>query len=709
MGNIRWFESLTRDDVATVGGKNASLGEMVRDLGSRDIRVPAGFATTAHAYRSFLDQNALPDLIAEEMQRLEAGQVRLSQAGDRIRSAIKAADWPARLRDEIVAAYAELGRRLGEDAPAVAVRSSATAEDLPDASFAGQQETFLNIIGPTAVLDACRRCYASLFTDRAVSYRQLKGFANGRVALSVGVQQMVRADLGGSGVMFSIDTESGFDRVVLMNAAWGLGETVVQGVVYPDEYQVYKPFLGQSGNVPIIVKERGSKKTKLIYADNGTGTKLVPTSEDERSTCVLRDEEIVALAKMAVTIERHYGRPMDIEWARDGLTQNLYVVQARPETVQSRMGSDALRTYRIGKTGPCLVKGLSVGGAVAAGPVCLIETASDIERFVEGSILVTSTTDPDWVPVMKRAPAIVTDHGGRTSHAAIVSRELGLPAVVGTVEATRRLRDGQPVTVSCAEGETGRVYDGLADFSFEETSLADVPQTRVKVMLNMADPATASRWWRLPADGVGLARMEFVISNEICVHPLALARFDQLEDPALRERIRTLTLGHDRPEDYFIDRLSKGLARIAAVHHPHPVIVRMSDFKSNEYAELLGGHLFEPVEENPMIGLRRLALLLGGLQGWLRAGMPGGTAPARGDGVSERGRHDPLLPIAGRGGPGARGDGDPRTQARRERPRTVRDVRDPVERHPCRRLCPQVRRVLDRLERPDAADPWCRP
>ncbi len=602
--SVIWFEELSRGDVAVVGGKNASLGEMVRALSAQDIRVPPGFATTADAFRRFLAANRLGERIDELMARLEAGRITLAEAGRTVRSEIMAGEWPDDIAAAISESYRELGRRRGTPDLAVAVRSSATAEDLPDASFAGQQETFLNIRGEAALLDACRRCYASLYTDRAITYRRLKGFEHGKVALSVGVQQMIRSDLGGAGVMFSIDTESGFDRVVLINAAWGLGENVVQGAVDPDEYQVFKPLL--TGKLsPIIEKTLGSKERKMIYATGGEApTKNVPTSKEERARFVLSDDEILRLARDACTIERHYGQPMDMEWAKDGETGELYIVQARPETVQSRAVERTFRSYSIGKTGRKLLTGLSIGEAVVAGHACLIETAADIDRFVDGSILVTSTTDPDWVPVMKRAAAIVTDHGGRTSHAAIVSRELGLPAIVGTGNATHVLHDEQEITVSCAEGDQGFVYEGAAEFEVSEVDPGAVPATRTKVMLNLANPAAAFRWWRLPADGVGLARMEFVVSNHVRVHPMALIRFDELRDEAARDEIAGMTSGYPDRRDYFVERLARGLSRIAAVVHPRPVIIRMSDFKTNEYANLLGGRQFEPEEENPMIGFR---------------------------------------------------------------------------------------------------------
>ncbi len=486
----------------------------------------------------------------------------------------------------------------------VAVRSSATAEDLPEASFAGQLESFLNIHGEAAVLDACKRCYASLFTDRAITYRKLHGFGHRKVALSVGVQRMVRADLGGAGVMFSLDTDSGFDNVVLISAAWGLGENVVQGTVEPDEYQVFKPLLADPALVPIVHRKLGAKEQKTVYAEQGDATRSVPTTPDERATYVLQDQDVLQLARWALVIERHYGMPMDMEWARDGETGETFIVQARPETVQSRRVAGVLKTYVIKDSPKPLLDGIAIGEAVVAGPVCRISTPADIDRFVDGSILVAETTDPDWVPVMRRARALVTDHGGRTSHAAIVSRELGLPAIVGTRQATALLKDGQQVTVSCAEGAVGRVYAGTLDFSVEELPLKDIPATRTAVMLNLADPAAAYRWWQLPADGVGLARMEFVISNHVRVHPLALIRYDTVQDQDVRQQIDVLTRGYASRSEYFVDQLSLGLARIAAALFPRPVIIRMSDFKTNEYANLLGGAQFEPAEENPMLGLR---------------------------------------------------------------------------------------------------------
>lgn len=603
---VIFFDDLSRNDVALVGGKNSSLGEMVQKLGRKGIEVPPGFATTSDAFRSYIEANELKSMIAATLADEDKRKITLHKAGDSIRNAIISGDWPASTEAAIRDAYRTLSERAGQPNVSVAVRSSATAEDLPDASFAGQQETYLNVSGEEDLLLACRKCYASLFTDRAITYRKVKGFDHMDVALSVGVQQMVRSDVGGSGVMFSIDTESGFDKIILINAAWGLGENVVQGAVTPDEFQVFKPFLKKDGLRPIIEKKLGAKEIKMIYSsvDDVQPVRNVPTSKAERGTFVLTDDDVLALAAQAATIEEHYGQPMDMEWAKDGISGRLYIVQARPETVQSRVTAGSLKSYQLGQHGPLMTSGLSVGEQIATGRVCLIESVRDIDSFVDGSVLVTSTTDPDWVPVMKRASAIVTDHGGRTSHAAIVSRELGVPAIVGSGDATHVLHDQQEVTVCCAEGDEGQIYDGISEFTVHELNLDKLPATRTKVMLNLANPAIAARWWRLPADGVGLARMEFVISNSIRVHPKALLHFDDVQDATVRNAIDALTKGYDDKAEYFVDRLALGLSRIAAVAHPNPMILRLSDFKTNEYANLLGGEQFEPDEPNPMIGWR---------------------------------------------------------------------------------------------------------
>jgi len=601
---VQWFEQVGRGDVARVGGKNASLGEMVRTLAPKGIKVPPGFATTADAYWHFMDENVIRSRVKDFLTALDGGSMSLAETGHAIRSTFLRGEWPADTAAAITSAYRELCKRAGKTDLDVAVRSSATAEDLPEASFAGQQETFLNIRGERALLDACRRCYASLFTDRAIAYRRAHGFDDMKVALSIGVQQMVHSDMAGSGVMFSIDTETGFDRVVLIDAAWGLGENVVQGTVDPDEYEVFKPLLANSKLTPIIEKKLGAKAQKMIYAVGETPTHNVPTSKAERASFVLSDAEILRLARWATTIEQHYGRPMDMEWAKDGPSGEIYIVQARPETVQSRRTAGEVHSYTIKSRGERLVTGLSVGDAVVSGKVCLIEDVKDIGRFVDGAILVTRMTDPDWVPVMKRAAGIVTDHGGRTSHAAIVSRELGLPAIVGTGNATTILHDQQEITVSCAEGDQGFVYQGKAEYEAKTLDVTSLPKTKTKVMLNLGNPGAALRWWRMPTDGIGLARMEFVVSNYIKIHPMALVHFDTLKDTKAKDAILEMTAGYADKTRYFVDRLALGLGRIAASAYPNPVIVRMSDFKTNEYAGLIGGAEFEPKEENPMIGFR---------------------------------------------------------------------------------------------------------
>jgi len=590
-----------RADVGRVGGKNASLGEMIARLGGAGVRVPDGFATTAAAYRAFLRANDLEREIRARLADLADDHANLAEIGDAIRAAVLAGELPAALVEEVRRAYAEMARD-GEPAT-VAVRSSATAEDLPQASFAGQLETFLNVTGEDALFDAVKRSLASLFTDRAIVYRENNDFDHLKVALSVGVQRMVRSDQASSGVMFTIDTETGFPGAILINGAWGLGETVVQGMVEPDEFQVFKPLLDRTGPTPIVKKELGGKRRRMVYAEGGA-TELVDTDDDARARFVLADEEVMRLARWAAAIEDHYGQPMDIEWAKDGLTGELFIVQARPETVQSQRRTGALRTYRLRERGEELARGLAIGDAIATGRVLKLESAAEIDRFEDGAVLVTAMTDPDWVPIMKRAAAIVTDHGGRTSHAAIVSRELGLPAVVGAGDATRVLDDDQAVTVSCFEGDEGIIYRGELDVEVADVDLERIPATRTKVMVNVAQPAAAFSWWRLPTDGVGLARMEFIVGNDIQAHPMALVHYEQLEDAAAKRRLAELTRGYDDKTEYFVDRLARGVSRLAAAYWPNPVIVRMSDFKTNEYAKLIGGAAFEPAEENPMLGWR---------------------------------------------------------------------------------------------------------
>lgn len=602
---IRWLEELNSEDVPSVGGKNASLGEMIQTLKDKGILVPGGFATTATAYRLFLQKNNLTEPINNELKALKSGKSPLEKVGKKIRKLIRNARLPEELTEAILKAYQELCARYDTEEVDVAVRSSATAEDLPEASFAGQQETFLNISGDDELIEACRKCYASLFTDRAISYREEQGFEHQKVALSVGVQKMVRSDKAGSGVLFTIDTDTGYPGVVMINAAWGLGENVVQGAVTPDEYMVFKPLLRKNGFVPIVDKQLGAKEKKLVYTSGGSQTtKNVDTSLEERHSFVLTDEEIIELARWGCAIEEHYDQPMDIEWAKDGPQGRLFIVQARPETVQSQKSLKVLESYRLKERGPKLLQGLAIGEAIASGQAQVIHSADQIDRFEKGSILVTGMTDPDWVPIMKQAAGIVTDHGGRTSHAAIVSRELGIPAVVGTEEGTETLQDGQAITLSCAEGAEGSVYEGILEYEQSEIDLDQVPETRTPILINIASPAAAFRWWRLPIRGVGLARVEFIINNLIKIHPLALARFDEVQDQKVRREIDKMTRGYADKTDYFVQHLAQGIARIAVTQEPDPVIVRMSDFKTNEYADLIGGEQFEPQEENPMLGFR---------------------------------------------------------------------------------------------------------
>ena len=607
---IKWFADTGIEDVPLVGGKNASLGEMVRELTAKGVKVPNGFSMTADAYRYFLRATGVDRQIDEILTGLDTRNLEnLRSRALRVRQVILGAPLPQDLETAIIAAYEQL---RGSDAhpPDVAVRSSATAEDLPDASFAGQQETYLNVQGSRALLDTVRRCCASLFTDRAISYRADKGFDHQKIALSVGVQRMVRSDLATSGVMFTLDTESGFRDAVLINAAYGLGENVVQGSVNPDEYYVFKPTLKQ-GFAPILQKVLGNKEFKLIY-DIGGGkmVKNVPVSPDDRARFALSDDEILTLARWACIIEDHYsakrGRecPMDIEWAKDGNTGELFIVQARPETVRSREQTGTYETYRLGHRGAVLVTGRSVGAKVATGPVRVIKSVQHLEQFRAGEILVTDKTDPDWEPIMKKAAGIVTNRGGRTCHAAIVSRELGVPAIVGTERGTELLRDGQRVTVSCAEGDTGFIYEGELPFEVQRVNLKDVGRPRTKVMMNVANPEEAFSLSFIPNDGVGLAREEFIITSYIKIHPLALVGFDQLEDAAAKSEIAKLTSGYTDKPQFFVDKLAQGVAMIAAAFYPKDVILRLSDFKTNEYANLIGGRAFEPNEENPMIGFR---------------------------------------------------------------------------------------------------------
>jgi pyruvate, water dikinase len=602
---IVWFDQTGSADVNLVGGKNAGLAEVTRTLASAGIRVPPGFATTAAAYRTYIEVNGLAPKIRKHLSAYHHGKESLAETGTAIRRLIVDADFPQSIAASIRGAYQELARRCKTPVLAVAVRSSATAEDLPQASFAGQQETFLNVSGESELLRACRKCYASLFTDRAIVYRENNGFDHLQVALSIGIQKMVRADRAGSGVMFTLDTETGFPGVVVINAAWGLGENVVQGTVNPDKYVIFKRFLAGGRYTPIIEKSLGTKEKKLIYGEGGAApTHNIKTPRAERNAFVLQDEEIVQLGRWAVAVESHYGRPMDIEWAKDGDSGELYLVQARPETVQSAKSNSLLKTFSLSRKSTVLATGAAIGEAISVGEACIIHSAADIDRFREGAILVTESTDPDWVPIMKKAAGLITNYGGTTSHAAIVSRELGLPAIVGTLNATEVVKDKQPITLCCAEGERGVVYEGVLEFKTTEVNLADVPQTSTAMMVNIASPAAALRWWRLPAKGIGLARMEFIINNIIKIHPMALVHFDEVKDQGARRQIDLLTRGYSDREAYFVDTLARGIAKIAAPHYPYPVIVRLSDFKSNEYAHLIGGAQFEISEENPMLGLR---------------------------------------------------------------------------------------------------------
>ncbi len=597
-------------DISLVGGKNASLGEMIQQLKPKGVKVPNGFATTAYAYRYFIQAAGLEAKLREIFADLDVEDVNnLRQCGKQARYLMLQTPFPEELQQAIAQAYTNLCQQYGADTD-VAVRSSATAEDLPDASFAGQQETYLNVHGLASVLESCHKCFASIFTDRAISYRQIKGFDHFNIALSVGVQKMVRSDLATSGVMFSIDTETGFKDAVLITAAYGLGENVVQGAVNPDEYLVFKPTLKQ-GFRPILAKRLGTKEIKMVYDVGGSKlTKNVPVAVSERQLFALNDEEILQLAHWACIIEEHYSQvrsvytPMDIEWAKDGITNELFIVQARPETVQSQKLQNVLRTYSLKQKGEVRVTGRSVGEMIGQGKARVILDVHHINQFQAGEVLVTNRTDPDWEPIMKKASAIVTNSGGRTCHAAIIARELGIPAIVGCGNATTVLKTGQEITVSCAEGETGKVYQGLLPFEVQEVPLEQLPHTRTKIMMNVGNPEEAFSYAAIPSDGVGLARMEFIIANHIKVHPLALLHFEELEDELAKYKIAELTSQYEDKAEFFVDKLAQGIGTIAAAFYPKPVIVRLSDFKSNEYANLLGGKQFEPKEENPMIGWR---------------------------------------------------------------------------------------------------------
>jgi len=611
MKYIRFFKKLRLSDVPMVGGKNASLGEMYRQLTDKGIKVPNGFATTADAYWYYLEYNGLNDEIASTLKGLDTRDVKaLARCGSHIRDIIAHANMPPKLEKQIIDAYTKLTGEYGETPLAVAVRSSATAEDLPDASFAGQQETYLNVRGSSHLIESIKRVYASLFTNRAISYRVDKGFDHMKVALSAGIQKMVRSDLASAGVMFSIDTETGFRDAVFITGAYGLGENVVQGAVSPDEAYVFKPTL-REGFKPVLSRHLGEKALKMIYSDSlkqPTKNITVPL-EDQQQYCLTKDE-LVTLAQYAVTIEDHYSalagknQPMDIEWAKDGLSGELFIVQARPETVHTQSKGQSIESYNLKERGNILIQGKSVGGKIATGIARVIKDASQIHELEPGEVLITDMTDPDWEPIMKIAAAIVTNRGGRTCHAAIISRELGLAAVVGTGSATSSIQSGQMVTVSCAEGETGYVYEGALPFTAEHMELSTIERPKTKIMMNVASPDRAFTFSAIPNDGVGLARLEFIINNTIGMHPNALLHFDQLTDEAVKQEILDRTSAYASPVDFYVQKLAEGVSMIAAAFYPNKVIFRMSDFKSNEYANLLGGRQFEPEEENPMIGFR---------------------------------------------------------------------------------------------------------
>ena len=608
---ILWFDELGIEDVPLVGGKNASLGEMYRNLTKKGVKIPNGFAVTAYAYDYLLEKAKIRDDIKRILQGLDTSNMsNLNERGRKVRETILKAEFPKELIEEIVSSYKKLCREYGANTD-VAVRSSATAEDLPNASFAGQQETYLNIKGEHALIEACKKCFASLFTNRAISYRVDKHFDHFKVALSIGVQKMVRSDKACSGVMFSIDTETGFKDAVLINGAYGLGENVVLGAVNPDQFYVFKPML-KKGFRPIISKKLGSKKIKMIYSEHGTKhtTENIEVPYGQRFRFVLDNDEILKLAKWACVIEDHYSakarkfKPMDMEWAKDGLTNELFIVQARPETVQSQKNLNVLEEYILREKGPVICTGLSVGTKIGSGKAHVIRNVNDIGNFKPGEVLITEKTDPDWEPIMKIASAIVTNKGGRTAHAAIVARELGIPALVGTENGTELVKNGIDVTVCCAEGEVGKVYKGKLKFSINKVNLKSLTRPKTQIMMNVGNPDSAFEFSFIPNEGVGLAREEFIISSYIKVHPLALLHYDKLKDKKVKEIIDELAYAYKSRTEFFIEKLSQGVAMIGAAFYPKPVIVRMSDFKSNEYANLIGGAEFEPKEENPMIGWR---------------------------------------------------------------------------------------------------------
>ncbi|MEO6278799.1 phosphoenolpyruvate synthase [Roseateles sp.] len=609
------FENLRMTDVEAVGGKNASLGEMISQLSATGVRVPGGFATTAHAFRQFLKHEGLDARIAARLSTLNTDDVRaLAEAGAEIRGWIESQPFPADLEAGVTSSFAQ----LTADNPGVsfAVRSSATAEDLPDASFAGQQETFLNVVGIDEVLHKMREVFASLYNDRAISYRVHKGFAHNDVALSAGVQRMVRSDLGSAGVMFTIDTESGFQEVVFITSSYGLGETVVQGAVNPDEFYVHKPAL-KAGKLAIIRRNLGSKLLRMEFASpeekaaSGKLVKTVDTAVESRNRYSLNDAEVTELAQYALIIEKHYGRAMDIEWGRDGVDGKIYILQARPETVKSQMAGQVELAYKLKAHSAVLAEGRAIGQKIGTGPVRLVDSVAEMDRVQPGDVLVTDMTDPNWEPVMKRASAIVTNRGGRTCHAAIIARELGIPAVVGCGDATDLLKDGQLVTVACSEGDTGYIYDGLLETEISEVHRGELPYCPIKIMMNVGNPQLAFNFAQMPSGGVGLARLEFIINNNIGVHPKAILDYPNI-DADLKKAVESVARGHASPRAFYVDKLAEGIATIAAAFFPRPVIVRLSDFKSNEYRKLIGGSRYEPDEENPMLGFRGASRYISG-------------------------------------------------------------------------------------------------
>jgi pyruvate,water dikinase len=602
---IRWFNELGIADIPLVGGKNASLGEMYQQLAAQDIKVPNGFAITAEAYRYVLDQAEAWAPLHSILDTVDGDDVNdLARRAQQAREVVYAAPLPDDLQQEILRAFKQLQQQYPEDLT-VAVRSSATAEDLPTASFAGQQDTYLNIHGGQALLDACKRCFASLFTDRAIHYRMDQGFDHFKIALSIGVMKMVRSDLAASGVMFSLDTESGFKDAVFITGAYGLGENVVQGAVDPDEFYVHKPSFAQ-GYRCVLRRNLGAKKIKMVYSDGSTheATRNISTAYNERNQFCINDQDVLTLADYALKIENHYGRPMDMEWAKDGLDGQLYIVQARPETVASQRLGHVLEQYQLQQAGTVMVKGHAVGSKIAVGYARVIDNVAKLDSFKPGEVLVADMTTPDWEPVMKNAAAIITNRGGRTCHAAIIARELGVPAVIGCENATALIANGNQVTVSCAEGDIGKVYAGQLDFTVKHTDLSELARPKTKIMLNLGNPELAFKYSFLPNDGVGLARMEFIITEYIKAHPMALLHPEKVADANVLEQLAELTNGYHTPEEFFIQRLAEGVGTIAAAFYPKPVVVRMSDFKSNEYATLLGGRWFELDEANPMIGFR---------------------------------------------------------------------------------------------------------